>query len=353
MTRNRVERFYTGGKLLDEWQGIFPARDSRQSEEFLVSTIEYAGTGTPPENGISRAELADGGLANLRGIIASDPEAFLGKRYAEPCRGHSGVQARAGDSTSRLIIQCHPDDARAQKWYNAPFGKTEAWYIAGAREVAGCQAHVYCGFKKGITREKWEALFEKQDVEGMLNLLHRFDVEKGCCALVKAGTPHAIGKGCLFVELHEPCDITLRMERDFNGARLSDEHIHFGAGFDAMFGCYDYTGYEREEVLETMFKNPRPEYAAGNSGGTVYSLIDYEDTRCFQMKKIEVNGRFTLPDFDGHFVLVTLEGAFVFMSGSDGRLEVPQGRGVFVPASCKNLCAEGKGALLAGYPFKT
>jgi len=352
---NRVQRFYTGGKLLDEWQGLhsrpgLPAgADGLMPEEFLVSTIEYIGPGNPPEKGISRVLVNGNEKKNLYNLINEDPEAFLGARYAKLCYGHSGVQLRVGDSSSRLIIQCHPDNEKARAFFNNPFGKTEAWYIANTREINGEKAHVYCGFKPGITKEKWRELFLADDPVGMLDFLHRFEVKTGDCVLVKAGTPHAIGSGCLFVELHQPCDITLRTERNYTPQPLADEQMHNGPGFDVLFDCYDYSGRDREQTRSDLFRQPAEELSLG--GGIVYSLIGYDDIREFCMKKIVLRGSIPMPEFDGHFLFTVVKGE-VLLEYEGGSLNVPQGRGVFVPASCEKLMAAGNAELIMAYPFK-
>jgi len=354
---NRVQRFYTGGKLLDEWQGLLcrpglpVGADGNMPEEFLVSTIAYIGPGNPPEKGISRV-LADGNeKKNLYNLISEAPEAFLGARYAKHCFGHAGVQLRVGDSSARLIMQCHPNNAQARAFYNNPFGKTEAWYIANTREINGEKAHVYCGFKPGITKEKWRELFQAQnsvDTHEMLDCLHRFEVKTGDCFLIRAGTPHAIGSGCLFVELHQPCDITLRTERYLAPQPLTDEQMHNGPGFDVLFDCFDYTGRDREQTLAEVFMQLTEETAM--NCGTVYSLISYNDNSDFCMKKIVLKGSIPMPEFDGHYLFTAVKGE-VLLEYEGGRLNVPQGRGVFVPASCREIMAVGNAELIMAYPF--
>jgi mannose-6-phosphate isomerase len=265
------------------------------------------------------------------------------------------VQLRAGDSTSRLLIQCHPDNEKARKWFNVPFGKTEAWYIAGTRTIRGEAAHAYCGFKPGVSREKWRELFRLQDIRSMLDCLYRFEVQSGDCFLVKPGTPHAIGSGCLFIELHQPCDITLRTERNFSGGEasfpqpLTDEQMHYGAGFDVLFDCFDYTGKSREQTLAEVFMEPVEE--AVLEGGSIYSMIGYENTPDFSMKKITLDGGLVLPPFEGHYLVTTARGEAA-LEYEGGVLTVPQGRGVFVPASCRNIRATGKAELILAYPFE-
>jgi mannose-6-phosphate isomerase len=346
---NRVERFYSGGLLLDQWQGLAATGDGHLSEEFLVSTGEYIGTGNPPERGISRVLTPDGKKKNLYNVISDDPAAFLGIRYAGPCRGHAGVQLRAGDSTSRLIIQCHPNNEQARSFFKIPFGKTEAWYINGVREINGTPAHVYCGFKPGITREKWRALFETQDSTAMLEWLHRFEVQPGGCFLIRAGTPHAIGGGCLFIELHQPCDVTLRTERNFTPRPLTDEEMHYGPGFDVLFDCFDYTGRDREQTLVEMYMQPAEETAL--EGGAVYSMIGYADTPDFSMKKIALHSGLALPAFEGHYLIAVARGE-AMLEYEGGTLMAHQGRGVFVPAGCQKLYARGNAELITAYPFK-
>jgi len=344
---NRVERFYSGGKLLDRWQGLSDENDGHMSEEFLVSTIEYIGPGNPRENGLSLVEYNED-LRSLRDLINSDPVTFLGKNYAPVSEGHACVLARAGDSLSRLIIQCHPDDTYARAHFGVPFGKTESWYITGTRCVDGENAHVYCGFKPGITQQYWKELFDKQDTDAMLEALHRFEVKKGDCILIEAGVPHAVGKGCLFIEVHQPCDITLRTERNFTPTPLSDEQMHYGAGFDILFKCFDYTGYTRDRMYEKAFM--KPTVCNRSEGGTLYNLITYDDTRCLSVKKLVVESAFTIPSFDGHYLLVTAENEVILQCDGE-TLHVPRGRGVFIPDACSDIKVIGKAELIAAYPF--
>jgi mannose-6-phosphate isomerase len=346
---NRVERFYTGGTLLDKWQGLTCGADGNMSEEFLVSTVEYIGPGNPPEKGVSRVIVSENEKRNLYKLINSAPEAFLGRAYAGSCRGHAGVQLRVGDSNSRLVIQCHPNNEQAGKFFKIPFGKTEAWYIRNTREINGEKAHVYCGFKPGITREKWRELFEKQDTKGMLDWLHRFEVQEGDYFLIRAGTPHAIGSGCLFIELHQPCDVTLRTERNCTSRPLSDEEMHYGPGFDVMFDCFDYTGRDRDETLAAVSMRTKEEVSF--SGGTVYTIIGYDDTPAFSMKKMILRGSAPLPSFDGHYLIAAARGG-VTLQYEGGSIEAPQGRGVFIPAECRGLSASGNAEIIIAYPFK-
>ena len=57
---------------------------------------------------------------------------------------------------------------------------------------------------------QWRA---EQAVEEMLATLHRIPVQAGAAILVPAGVPHAIGPGVLVLELQQPTDFGIALER--------------------------------------------------------------------------------------------------------------------------------------------
>jgi mannose-6-phosphate isomerase len=117
-------------------------------------------------------------------------------------------------------------------------------------------AHIYLGFKEGITKEKWQELFEKQDVDGMLGCLHKFPVQKGDLWFVAGGVPHAIGGGSLMIELQEPSDLMVIPERVTpSGITLADSKLHGGLGFSKMFDCFEYKGFTAEEIKQKYHRN--------------------------------------------------------------------------------------------------
>lgn len=178
--------------------------------------------------------------------------------------GQLGVLVKALDSSERLTIQVHPDRRAAQKLFQSAFGKTEAWYILGGRVINGEDPYILYGFKPGMTREKWEQLFWDQDIEGMLQSLNKIKVEPGQVFIVEGGMPHAIGSGCFLLEIQEPTDYTIRVERMTpSGREIAEFMCHQGIGFDRMFDCFHYDVYTEEEVAaafaysQSLFMNQR------------------------------------------------------------------------------------------------
>ncbi len=263
VTRNRVWRPFLGGKLLDEFQGIEPGTDDHYPEEWVCSTVKA-------KDGTGLSMLEDG--RSLREVIGKDLD----------------VLVKVLDSCSRLMIQVHPNREKAMRYFQSPYGKTEAWYILDTRTVNGEDPYVLLGFKEGITREKWVELHQKQDVEGMIAAMHKIPVKKGDAFFIPGGVPHAMGSGVFFAEIQEPTDITFRVERKApDGKSLADDDLHQGAGFDAMFSCFDYSGYSLEETLARYGVQPGDDGMIIGERQTPYfsmQLINLEDQDVVRVK---------------------------------------------------------------------
>ena len=295
LCENRVWRTYKGGRLLNQWKGISDLADNQFPEEWIASLISSRIPGREhlENEGLSEIELEPGKRTYLKTLIEADPELFLGKNHVEKYGNNSGVLVKALDSQERLTIQVHPDKETARKIFHSEYGKTEAWYIINTREINGEKPYILLGFKPGITRQKWERMFWVQDIQGMLDSLHKFYVKPGQVFLIEGGIPHAIGPGCFLIEIQEPTDYTIRVERKTpSGLEISDFLCHQGAGFDKMFECFKYDGYTIEEVANNWCKAENE--AALQNSGTEKVLISYEDTPCFSISSIKIENEYEL-----------------------------------------------------------
>ncbi|GAA0181804.1 class I mannose-6-phosphate isomerase [Clostridium sediminicola] len=354
LKHNRIKRAYTGGKLLDCWQGIKPEKDGNMSEEFLISTVEVTNVDKYDGEGLSMTDLDDGSQASLKAIIDSNPGAFLGEKYFHKNGNQIGVLARVGDSNVRLVIQCHPDAKCAREYLNFPSGKSEVWYIVDTREIDGEKPHTYAGFKEGVTREQWKDLFEKQDIQGMLDAMHKIYINKGDVIYVKAGMPHAMGPGAVFLELHEPSDYTLRLERDYLGIRtFNEQEIHYGMGYEKLFDCFDYTTYTDEEIKNTVIVNEKEINSA--DGSKEYELLSHDYTGCFAMNKVDIQGEYTIDNNFEHSIAIVVKGNG-YICGNGKKKEVNQGQGIFIPNGLEKVTFESlkdeKLEVIVGFPPK-
>ncbi len=343
LLENRVWRTYTGGKLIDEWKGKSNPSDGEYPEEWIASTVRAKNVGREhiKDEGLSKLCLEDGNKITLQEVISSDPGLFLGKKHAEKYGANPAVLVKILDSAERLAIQVHPDKEFTKKEFNTKFGKTEAWYILGGRRINGVDPYVLLGFKEGVSRELWRDLFLKQDREGMIDCLHKIAVKPGDVFLINGGLPHAIGSGCFLIEIQEPTDYTLRVERTTPaGYRVPDSACHQGLGFDKLFNCFNYETASYEENISRW--KLEPEVIREKQGGRETVLIGSKDTNCFRMHSIDIKNKITCQDTEIFCIAVVLEGKGSVVA-DDCPVEVKQGDELFIPAAIKNITWHNEG----------
>ncbi|MBQ6655600.1 MAG: class I mannose-6-phosphate isomerase [Erysipelotrichaceae bacterium] len=107
------------------------------------------------------------------------------------------------DARDSLSLQVHPDEKYANEHENQ-HGKTEMWYLVDAEEGTS----LIFGMKDQLTREQFRQAIEDNTIMEHVN---RVPVHKGDYCLIKAGTLHAIGAGCLIAEIQQSSDVTYRV----------------------------------------------------------------------------------------------------------------------------------------------
>jgi mannose-6-phosphate isomerase len=341
LSPERAWRTYLGGSLLDSFHGKQSGGDGHFPEEWIMSVVTARNAGREDiVEGLSR--LADNPETTLKQLVDADPAAMLGAEHARKFGATPGVLVKLIDSSERLTIQTHPDKAHARSLFRSDYGKTECWHILGGRAMDNAAPCVYLGFKEGVTRERWKNLFDKQDIPGMLDAMHCFDVEAGETILIEGGVPHAIGAGCFLAEIQEPTDFTIRIERVTpSGFPVADMMCHQGLGFERMFECFTYEGISREEARNRWFVQATLISGSAEKGeNSVWSLIAHDRCPCFRLDKITVAPRSSMPIpaspvFSG---IYTLKG-----NGSIGDFPLAPGEQYFLPASLPDISLKNKG----------
>jgi mannose-6-phosphate isomerase len=345
---NRVWRTYTGGALIDQWKQDNAESDGSFPEEWIMSTVAARGKNRPQNEGLTVLKTAQGELTLIE-LIAQDKELFLGKKIAEKF-GTTGVLIKMLDSKERLTIQVHPDKNYARNMLNSPFGKTESWYILGGREIEGEKSAIYLGFKEGVTPELWADLFKSQDTEGMLNCLHRFEVKPGDAFMIYGGVPHAIGRGCFLLEVQEPTDYTMRVEKITpGGLHISDELIHQGVGEEKMLECFHYDNCSQEEAIKRW--KISPEIIQTSDEFTFKTIFNEKHTDCFGLNELDLNGEFELQGNGTFFVAVIYSGEGT-MNCEGVDYSYAQGDEIFFSATINkvNLKSTSPSKILLCYP---
>lgn len=319
--RNRVGRVYTGGMLFGDFLGDEPV-DGYLPEEWVASAVVANNTVMrSPREGVSK-------------ILGSDMyfDELL-EKYREECLGKNGVfriLVKYLDSAIRLPAQAHPDKEFSRKHFNSEYGKTESWLVLATRPGA----RIYFGFKDGVTEDIFKKAIEdsETDKDAMERLMEYVEPKVGDVFLVPAKTVHAIGAGCLILEVQEPTDFTIQPERWCGEYKLSDKEMYIGLSKDDAVSCFNF-----EKAPDTKLV---PETVSDRDGVKLEKLIYEKHTDCFVINRITVKGgkyTFDIPGSYGVYI-VTAGNGKIFGEGYEK--DIKKGDYFFMPA-----CLMGKFAV--------
>lgn len=336
--KNRVFRVYTGGKLFADFFGD-DSEDGFHPEEWICSSTKALNkVCTDPFEGLSVIKGTD---VHLNELIEEQKDLMLGEK-----RQGLDVLVKALDSAIRLPVQAHPDKTFSQKYFNSDFGKAESWLVLATREGAS----IYFGFKDGVTKEEFEKAVEdaETDKTAMERLLNKIPVKPGDVYFIPAKAVHAIGYGCLILEVQEPTDFTIQPERWCGDYKLSEHEMYLTLEKQTALSVFDYS-YNLEKVQNECKKTPKTIYE--NSGCKKESLIGKEDTPCFGVERYIVNGGET-EKLPAPCIYVVTEGDGKLV-GDGYEKALKKGDYFFMPYSCKDkytVLADGKLTLAACLP---
>lgn len=345
---NRVWRTYEGGALIDRWKNIQPETDGQMPEQWIMSAVTARGNGRPEDEGLSLIET-EAGTIPLKNLINSNPELYLGEELAKKY-GTTGVLIKMLDSMERLTVQVHPDKDYARTVFNSEFGKTESWYVLNTREINGEKPVVYMGFKKHVTKAIWQTHFENQDIEGMLDCLHKIEVKPGDAFMIYGGVPHAIGAGCFLMEVQEPTDYTMRVEKTTPaGLKIGPELIHQGVGEEKMLECFHYDTFTMAEALGEW--KVTPEVLEHSEEFTLKTLFNKKHTNCFGLRELLLEGTYTIKNNGSFYVAVIYSGDGTILCNGKAS-QYAQGDEIFISAAISEITFESNSAskILLCYP---
>jgi mannose-6-phosphate isomerase len=145
--------------------------------------------------------------------------------------------AKILDARETLSVQVHPPSRIAMELRGEP--KTEMWYLLDADPGA----ELFAGFRKGTTRADFQRALASG---GAAELLHRVRVKAGDAMFIPSGRCHAIGAGCLIVEIQQNSDTTYRVF-DWNRTGLDGKPraLHVAESLASI----DFNDYEPSSSL--------------------------------------------------------------------------------------------------------
>lgn len=127
---------------------------------------------------------------------------IFGARHATNPSPRFPLLIKLLDASDVLSVQVHPPAPIAKALHGEP--KTEMWYFADCTPGA-C---IYAGLRRGVTREDFQRGLQEGRVE---ELLHKIPVRRGDSIFIPSGRLHAIGAGCVIMEIQQNSDTTYRV----------------------------------------------------------------------------------------------------------------------------------------------
>jgi mannose-6-phosphate isomerase len=312
-------RFYRGGRKITDFRKEPPA-GNREPEDWVASTTALAG-----EEPLGVTVLPDG--RSLPAAIEEQPEAWLGPAHLDRFGADTRLLVKLLDAGQRLPVHAHPDASFATRHLGRAHGKAEAWYIVEGGEV-------YLGLKQDVTADGLMSLVTSQDVDTLLGMLHRVDVQPGDVVYVPPGVLHAIGEGVFLVELQEPEDLSILLEwRDFelDGEREG----HLGLGFDVALQAVECRGRSHQEIRQLV-----------KAAGFGSSVLPQAADPYFVLERVALDGEASIDP--GFTVLVMLTGEADLENGR--RLRLRAGSTAVAPNAFGRLVLRGRGEILACRP---
>ena len=220
------------------------------------------------------------------------------------------------DARETLSVQVHPNDSNAASVNGDP--KTEMWYFL---EGDG-SAQIYCGLKPGIDKTEFLKAMENKTFAGVLQSI---PAKKGEAVFVPGGRVHAIGAGCLILEIQQNSNTTYRIyDWDRVDARGKGRELHIDKALKVI--DWEKNGDPLCEIHGTEIKT-----------SPYFRLDRFElsDTKNFQM-----SGK------SFHALFVTKGSGTI--AWADGEDKLSPGQAWLVPAALGNytVCPEGDAVTL-------
>lgn len=258
----------------------------------------------------------DSKIAN--GRLAGQTLAQVSERYQRELVGDAAGDARRFPLLlkflfphEKLSVQVHPDDEAARR-VSQPWGKTECWYIAHARQGA----QIALGMKPGVTIAELEKAIGEKRAEELLNWLN---VYTGDMIYVAGGTVHTLGPGSVIVETQQQSDTTYRL---YDYGRPRDLHLKEGLAAVKL------------KVASGKVVRPAPGQMPGSKNrqsplvAAPYFVVDmFEMKDAQKLSTREESGKTSVQ------ILVALEGCGIVEAPGAEAVTMAKGDAVVVPAS--------------------
>ena len=315
LTPAAKDYLWGGSRLNDDFNMGIPI--SPFAEAWVCSTHPDGESGVP-DYGCSLGE-----------VLSAHPE-YLGSHALQTTGGRAElpILIKLIDAKNDLSVQVHPDDEYARE-NEGQWGKTEMWYVLGAKK----EASLIYGFNRDVTAEQVRTSIRTGRISAILN---HVPVHKDDVFYIESGTVHAIGAGCLVAEIQQSSNLTYRLydyDRVDKWGKKRELHIRKALEVANLSS----SAAPRQPLRVLKYRS-----------GYASELL----TRCkyFQVERILLNTENRkLADFrtesNSFHALLCVDGCGV-LYGEGLMLDFFKGNCIFVPADSISLKLHGKAQLL-------
>ena len=213
-------------------------------------------------------------------------------------------------------------------YFDSNFGKTEMWLVLATRE----NAKISFGFKSKITKEDFIRAIEesKENKSAMDSLLYEIPVKKGDVFLIPAKAVHAIGAGCMILEVQEPTDFTIQPEYWCGDYRLNDYEMYLGLSQENALKVFDFNIFGN---IGDKIARKYPKIIEETQDYIYESLVFYDDTPCFSVNRYHIKKSAVLKQAPAIYIITEGEGV---LEGEGTTTRIKKGDYFFLPYCNKN-----------------
>lgn len=264
---------------------------------------------SPHEDGPSLVQGGPLDGRDLPSLVAENSKEILGTTAPH---AHFPLLIKLIDAKEQLSVQVHPSHQTERRCGGQ--AKTEMWYMLAAAK----DAYIHAGLKPGVTQAGF--LSSQDKVETLLN---RIDLQTGQAVYIPGGTIHAIGKGCLILEVQQNSNTTYRVydwdRKDANGASRA---LHIEKALQVI----DWDA----PTVEPLTFQPASLPGIGECEAMVSSPF-------FKIHKFALRDPRVLQTDGTTFFAVFVEHGQLTVSAADQSVDLRRGSSCLVPAAARDV----------------
>jgi mannose-6-phosphate isomerase len=227
------------------------------------------------------------------------------------------------DSHEKLSIQVHPRDQAAQAGTPEVFGKTECWFVVDAKR----DAHIICGFKKGVHLQDIKNALQKDKLPEVCNFV---PVTSGDVVFVPGGIVHALLGNVLVYEVQQTSDTTFRL---YDWGRIDKNGVSRPLHVQEALRSIDVNGHDRRAIAPVVAANEKGVYHAVRATCRYFALEEY---------RLAASRALALGPKNSFQVVTMLSGELAY-PGASGDERLAKGQTALIPACLGPLPLQSEG----------